>query len=157
MTEISERLRKFLREHHVEYRPIHHTRDYTAQQAAADTHTPGREFAKTVIVSVDGKPAMAVLPAHHSVDLESLREALGAEEVSLAGEQAIAELCPDCEVGAEPPFGNLYGLPVYVSRALTGDEEITFKAGTHEDVVRMRYRDFRKLVKPMEIEFSVGP
>lgn len=155
MPTISKQLQQFLSEHGVPYETIHHRRDYTAQETAADTHTPGKEFAKTVMLWVDGNYAMAVLPAHHMVDFEKLRQAIGAKEVKLASEDEIRELCPDCEAGAVPPFGNLYGLPVYLSQAMTTDERITFNAGTHEDVVRMRYEDFVKLVQPKILDFSV--
>jgi Ala-tRNA(Pro) deacylase len=154
MPSISKRLQSFLDEHAVAYETIHHRRDYTAQEAAAHTHTPGKEFAKTVILWVDGGYAMAVLPAHHMVDLDKLREALGAKEVKLASEDEIRELCPDCEAGAVPPFGNLYNLPVYLSEAMTDDERITFNAGSHEDAIRMMYKDFEKLVQPKVMEFS---
>jgi Ala-tRNA(Pro) deacylase len=147
-TMISNRLRNFLEEQRIPYHVIHHRRDYTAQGAAADTHTPGREFAKSVVLSVDGVHAMAVLPAHCRVDVEKLRRALGARDVQLVSEDDIQRLCPDCEVGAEPPLGNLYGLPVYLDRQMTADEQITFNAGTHEDAVRIRMNDFVRTVQP---------
>lgn len=158
MPTVSNRLKSFLSERAVAYETIHHHPRYTAQQIAADTHTPGREFAKTVILRVDGDWAMAVLPAHHLVDCEKLCQALGAKEVRLSSEDEIRDLirehCPECELGAVPPFGNLYGLPVYISAAMTADERITFNAGTHEDVIRMGYSDFEKLVQPRVIDFS---
>lgn len=154
MATLNQRLTAFLEAQAVDYEAIHHRRDYTAQEAAAHTHTPGREFAKTVIVWVDGSYAMAVLPAHHLIDLDKLRRALGARDVKLASEEEMRELCPDCETGAVPPFGNLYNLPVYLSTDITADEQITFNAGTHEDAIRMRYADFERLVQPHVLDFS---
>jgi Ala-tRNA(Pro) deacylase len=148
------RFKALLDDHGVAYEVIHHRRDYTAQETAADTHTPGRMFAKCVLIWRDGAYAMAVLPAHHVVDMRKLCQVLGAKEVKLASEEEIRELCPDCEAGALPPFGNLYDMPVYVSRALTDAEHITFNAGTHSDVVRMRYADWEKLAQPHVADFS---
>ena len=158
MPTMSVRLRSFLESHGVAYETIHHRPKYTAQEIAADTHTPGREFAKTVILMVDRDYAMAILPAHHMVDCEKVSQALGGREVRLACEDEIRDLirehCPDCELGAIPPFGNLYGLSVYVSVAMTEDEHVTFNAGTHVDVIRMGYLDFEKLVQPRLMAFS---
>lgn len=154
MSELPKRLHDFLEKRGVKYEVIHHRRDFTAQQTAADTHTPGREFAKAVFLCLDGKYAMAVLPAHRKVDLEALRTILGANEVRLATEDEIERLCPDCEVGAAPPFGNLYEIPVYMSEELTRDEQITFNAGTHEDAIRMSFRDYRELTQPHVIDLG---
>lgn len=154
MVTVSSKLTAFLDEHGADYEVIHHRRDFTAQHTAADTHTPGQEFAKTVVVLVGDNFAIAVLPAHHRVDLEELRDALGKREVRLASEAEIGRLCPDCEVGAEPPFGNLYYMPVYLSRAMVGNEHITFNAGSHEDAIRMRFADFERLVQPRVLDFS---
>ena len=148
MSEPTARLIRFLDESGAPYEKIPHRRDVQARETAADTHTPPEEFAKTVFVEVDGKYAMAVLPATHFVSERLLGDALGADHVRLASESQIEELCPDCEVGAAPPFGNLYKLPVYVSPALTKDEKITFNAGSHEHAIRMSYADFERLVKP---------
>lgn len=154
MSTLPRRLLSFLEEHAIDFETVHHRRDYTAQEAAAHTHTSGREFAKTVLIWIDNTYALAVLPAHHHVDLEQLRVALGAQEVKLATEAEMQELCPDCETGALPPFGNLYGLPVYVSTTLKAEDRITFNAGTHEDAIRMPYGDFTRLVQPQILDFS---
>lgn len=143
-----ERLTKFLDQNEVEYQLIHHRTDFTARETAADTGTPPAEFAKTVFVCVDHHFAMAVLPASDLLSEEKLRLALGANAVELASEEEIADLCPDCELGAAPPFGNLYGLAVYVSPALEQDEQITFNAGSHEEAIRISYREFKRLVEP---------
>jgi Ala-tRNA(Pro) deacylase len=154
MLAMAPRLQEFLDEHGVEYEAIHHRLDYRACKTAQDTHTPPGEFAKTVFVRVDGRIVMAVLPASKTVALGKLRRGLGARDVQLAREWEFSELCPDCEPGAAPPFGNLYDLPVYVSPALTRDDEITFNAGSHEDAVRMAYGDFERLVKPRVLPLS---
>ena len=148
------KFRSFLDQHHVKYEAIAHAPDFTAQETAAHTHTPGREFAKTVILETDEGHAMAVLPAHHRVDLAKVREALASRKVRLASEPEMARLCPDCETGAVPPFGNLYGLPVWVSPILAHDEWITFNAGTHQDALRMKFADFEKLVAPRVTDLS---
>jgi Ala-tRNA(Pro) deacylase len=156
MGTISKRLTSFLEQKAVPYEVIHHRRRYTAQRTAEEVHVPGIEFAKTVLVWLDGVPSMVVLPAHHHVDLDQLRHLTGARDVDLATEDEMVGLFPDCEVGAEPPFGNLYDLPVYVAAELAADEQITFNAGSHEEVIRMRYEDFERLVDPLLLRLSEG-
>ena len=156
MPSVAPRLKSFLEDRHVDYQTLQHVVDFTAQETAADTHTPGVEFAKTVLIEVDGRPALAVLPAHHKVDTERLRTALGAHDVHLADELTMGELCPDCDAGAIPPFGNLYDLPVFLSEAMTEDEKITFNAGTHRTALRMRFKDYEDLVHPRVVDFSWG-
>jgi Ala-tRNA(Pro) deacylase len=154
MSEILQRLHDLLDESGVNYEVIHHHPDYRADKTAEDTHTPASEFAKTVFLWIDGSYALAVLPATHTVSERKLARSLGAEEIRLASEWEMVDLCPDVEVGAAPPFGNLYDLPVYVSPLLTRDERITFNAGTHEDAVRMSYADFHRLVQPHVVPMS---
>jgi len=154
MTEIAERVRTLLEENEVEYEQIHHEQDFTAMETADHTHTPGRRFAKAVVVRVTGRHALAVLPSHHVVDVERLAFALGGKDVELASEDEIDEFS-DCEAGAIPPFGNLYGLPVYVSPALAQEERITCVAGSHAEAIRLAYRDFARLVQPRQLDFSV--
>ena len=151
-----QRLKDFLDEHQVKYVLISHSRAFTTQEIAAATHIPGKELAKTVIVDVDGKTAMAVLPGSQKVDLALLRDALGAERVALAKEAAFRDRFPECDLGAMPPFGNLYGMPVYVADSLTEDEEIAFNAGSHTQLVKMAYRDFERLVQPEVMRFAVN-
>ncbi len=151
----AQKVKAFLDNSHVKYETIHHSADFTAQQTAAHTHTRGREFAKTVIVRLPDGFVMAVVPAHHRVDLAKLAEIAGATEVQLATEPEMDRLFPGCDTGAEPPFGNLYGLPVWVSSTVAADERITFNGGTHEDAVRMRYADYARLVHPYVADFSV--
>jgi Ala-tRNA(Pro) deacylase len=157
MKTVPGRLVSFLDENGVTFETLHYPLDFTAQEKAADTHTPGIEFAKTVLVQVDERYAMAVLPAHHRVDLERLRSLLGARRVRLAHEDETAPLFPDCDVGAEPPFGNLYEMPVYLASAMSDDRRITFSAGTHEHVIRMGFTEFRRLARPEVLDFSEAP
>ena len=148
------RLKSYLDEERVSYHDIPHETQYTSQETAANTHTPGRKFVKTVVVRYQGHFAFVVLPAHHRLDLAKLRTALDVSEVALATEDEMKRLIPDAEVGAEPPFGNLYRLPVFSSSALSQDDWITFNAGTHRDAIRMRYPDFVRLVQPSELPTS---
>ena len=145
MSGIAKELHRYLEEKGVAYEVIHHKPDFTARDTALDTHTPPEEFAKIVFLAVDGSFAVAVLPATDFVSEVKLRLAIGAGGVELASEDEIRGLCPDCDLGAAHPFGNLYGLPVYVSPSLEEDETITFNAGTHEDALRIRYADFKRL------------
>ena len=142
------KLRQFLDSHNVKYRVISHAPAYTAQEVAASAHIPGKEVAKTVIVKLDGKVGMAVLPASYHVNLEALKKAVGAQSAELASEGEFKELFPDCEVGAMPPFGNLYDIPVYVAEKLAADEEIAFAAGSHTELIRLSYADFERLAQP---------
>lgn len=145
---LATRLKEFLRKNNITFETIVHTNIYTAQGVAAATHTPGREFAKTVIVNVDGAFAMAVLPACDVVDLALMEKDMGAAHVRLADEQEFAQRFPDCEVGAMPPFGILYNMPTYVDEVLENDDWIVFNAGTHREAIRMAYQDFVTLVDP---------
>jgi Ala-tRNA(Pro) deacylase len=150
------RLKEFLDTNHVKYVAIRHSAAYTAQEIAALAHIRGKEMAKTVMVKVDGKMAMAVLPASHKVDTSLLKAVAGAESLALATEAEFKGLFPDCEAGAMPPFGNLYEMPVYVDAALTKDEEIAFNAGSHNELIRMAYREFERLARPVVAAFSAG-
>lgn len=152
----AKKLRTFLDNHHVKYVTIRHSKAYTAQQVAASAHIPGQEIAKTVIVRKDGKLAMAVLPASYQVDFDLLKKSTGAKELELANEQDFKAMFPDCEVGAMPPFGNLYDMEVFVAETLTEDEEIAFNAGAHTELIRMSYEDFEKLVEPKILKFSAN-
>ncbi len=144
----AKKLKKFLDSHDVKYVSISHSPAYSAQAIAEMTHIPGKELAKTVIVRIDDKFAMAVLPASYRVHLGHLKVSASASHVELATETEVENLFPDCEKGAMPPFGNLYDIDVYVAEQLTEDEEIAFSAGLHTEVVRMSYKDFDKLVSP---------
>ena len=151
------RLMDFLDRNAVHYITMRHSPAYTAQGIAASAHIPGREFAKTVIVLLDGRPAMAVLPAPRKVLIDGLRAATGAAEVKLATEHDFMDLFPDCELGAMPPFGNLYGMEVFVGQELAQDEHIVFNAGTHHELIRMAYADFERLVRPRVVKLAAAP
>jgi Ala-tRNA(Pro) deacylase len=149
------RIKEFLNSRNVKYVSIAHSPAYTAQEIAASAHIKGQELAKTVIVRLDGKMAMCVLPASHHVDFGMLKKSTGAREASLVPEQEYIKLFPGSEPGAQPPFGNLYGVDVLVSRALTRDEEIAFNAGSFSELVRLSFDDYMSLVKPAVMDFSV--
>jgi len=148
------RLQDYLDTNQVSYTVCTHKQAFTAQEVAAAQHVKGKELAKVVIVKTRARFLMTVLPATHRIDFSKL-EAVLQEEVSLATEEEFQGLFPGCETGAMPPFGNLYGLPVYVDKALEENQEIVFQAGTHVQTVRMRYQDFKELVKPTVAAFAV--
>jgi Ala-tRNA(Pro) deacylase len=148
------KLRDFLDSHNVKYVVISHSLAFSAQEVAAMLHIPGREMAKTVIVNVGGKLAMAVLPASFNINFQRLMLAMGTGDAYLAPEAEFQELFPDCELGAMPPFGNLYGMDVYVAESLAEDDEIAFNAGSHTDLVKLSYADFAQLVKPKVLSFT---
>ena len=144
----SERLREFLDRNQVEYTHTVHPLAYTAREVASAEHLPAREVAKTVIIWGDNGYHMIVLPASKVVDFQELRTALGLSHARLATEQELGQLFSDCDLGAMPPFGNLYDMPVYVDGGLALDEHIAFNAGTHRDVIHMRFEDYKRVVKP---------
>ena len=148
------KLREFLDRNQIQYLVISHSVACTAQGIAALTHIKGKELAKTVMVLVDGRLAMAVVPASLRVDLHRLKKYLGAETVELATEQEFRGRFPDCETGSMPPFGNLYGMDVFADESLADDKEISFNAGTHRELVRMRFEDFERLTKPFVIPIA---
>ena len=152
-----ERLEAYLREHRVPFTTQRHRAAFTAQEIAASEHIPGRIVAKVVMVFADGKMTMLVLPASHRVDMGRVCDTLGARSAYLAGERELSMTFPDCEIGAMPPLGNLYGVPVYVDRMLTEGETIVFQAGTHIVTISMRYADFARLVQPTVVEFAYHP
>ena len=149
------KIRDFLDSQHIRYFIISHSPAYTAQEIAAAAHVPGKELAKTVVVTIDGKMAMAVLPASNKLDFDKFREAVGTRDVELAAEEDFADMFPGCEVGAMPPFGNLYGMETFVAETLAEDEEIVFNAGNHKELLRLSYADFERLVKPLVVKMSV--
>ena len=148
------KLKEILKTRHVHYTSIPHSVAYTSQEVAALTHMPGKELAKIVMVKVDGKLTMTVLPASYHADLEMLREAIGADKVELAKEEEFNQVFSDCEEGAMPPFGNLYGLDEYVDDSLMEDEMIAFNAGSHFELVRMSFHDFEELAHPKIAHFA---
>jgi Ala-tRNA(Pro) deacylase len=154
---ISRTLNAYLDHERVHYDVLPHPEAFRAAEIAHTLQTPEKEMAKVVIVKVRERFVMTVLPAHWNVDLRRLRTVFATPQVRLATEDEITGLFPDCEVGAMPPFGNLYGLPVYVDQSLTEDEEIVFQAGTHSDAIRMRYWDFASLTFPVVEDFHRSP
>jgi Ala-tRNA(Pro) deacylase len=148
------RVMEFLDESSVSYEVMEHTPVFTAQQMAALEHEPGKFVAKPVIIKADDKYMMCVLAACYKIDLGELKNKLGAKKVELADENEIGEIFDDCDLGAEPPFGNLYDMPVIMDKALEDDDHILFQAGTHEQAIRMDMGDYRKLVKPKVLNFT---
>jgi Ala-tRNA(Pro) deacylase len=149
------RLTEYLDNHNKKYVVIRHSPAFTAQEVAASAHIPGKDLAKTVIIKVDGEMKLAVLPSTYQVDFNQLKESLNADNVELATEEEFESLFPDCELGAMPPFGNLYDLDTFVAESLTEDEVIAFNAGTHKELVRIAYQDFEELVDPEIIPLGV--
>lgn len=145
---ISNKLSELLKEKNVDYEVLHHPVTYTAQETAASVHRPGREVVKSVILTDGSACAMAVVDAPHQVDLNKFAGLSGMENPSLAGESKIRELFPECEPGAMPPFGNLYGIQVFVDSHLEKDDTITFNAGSHFEAIRMKYADFKDICGP---------
>jgi Ala-tRNA(Pro) deacylase len=150
------KLREFLDSHAVRYFVVSHSPAYTAQEIAAAAHVPGKELAKTVMVCINGKMAMAVLPASRQLDFELLREVTATRDVELAGEKEFSGLFPECEIGAMPPFGNLYGLDVYVAEELEDDDEIAFNAGSHNELLRLSFEDYNRLVHPKIVKLALA-
>lgn len=154
---ISVRLKKFLDDNLVGFDVVQHDPAFTAQELAARMHVPGREFVKVVVVKLNGVFALTAVPAHRRVDLKALARAAGVRKCSLATENEFQQLFPDCEVGAMPPFGNLYNLPTYVDQEVAYNEVIVINAGTHAEAIRVRYGDLKRLVHPRVGRFAVPP
>lgn len=148
------KLKAFLDENKVKYVTIRHSNAYTAQEIASSAHVSGKEFAKTVMIKIDGRMAMAVLPASYQIDFEMLRNAFGTKKVTLASEMEFMNFFPDCEIGAMPPFGNLYDMEVYVAESLTSNKEIAFNAGNHTEIIKLGFDDYIRLVQPNIFKFS---
>jgi Ala-tRNA(Pro) deacylase len=145
---------EFLNQTGVSYTITEHSPVFTAQYVAQAEHEPGRYVAKVVIVKVDGEYMMCVLGACYKIDLQVLKNQLGAKMVKLAGEEEIVSLCSDCDVGAEPPFGSLYKLPTIMDRALEANDHIVFPGGTYDTAIHMNMTDYKKLINPRILEFS---
>jgi Ala-tRNA(Pro) deacylase len=148
------RVMEFLDKQGVSYEVTEHKPAFTAQHMAAEEHEPGRYVAKPVVVEADGKNIMCVLSACYKIDLRKLKSQLGAKSVELVGEDQMAKLLPDCDLGAEPPFGNLYDMATIIDKAMEQDDHIIFQAGSHEKAIRMSMADYKKLVAPNVLEFS---
>lgn len=148
------KLKAFLDESKVKYLTITHSSAFTSQEVAASAHVLGREFAKTVMIKIGHEMAMAVLPASYQIDFDMMREIFGTKNVSLATEPEFRDRFPDCELGAMPPFGNLYGMKVFVAESLTVNSEIAFNAGSHTELIRLSFADYKRLVNPRIMKFS---
>ncbi len=150
----SKKLKEFLDSHGIKYVSTGHSPAYTAQEIAAAANIPRKCLAKTVIVKIADKLAMAVLPADCRVNFDLLKDVTGADKIELASELGFKDSFPDCDVGAMPPFGNLYRLEVYAAESLAKNEEIMFNAGTHSEIIKLAYKDFENLAKPKVANFS---
>jgi len=150
----AKKLKEFLDDHQIKYTTIRHSQAFTAQEIAHSVHISGKDVAKTVIVKVDGKLAMVVLPASDQVVFSFLKDITGAENVELATEREFKDRFPGCEIGAMPPLGNLYDMDVYASESLGEHDEIAFNAGSHTELIRMKYSDYERLVKPKVVRLS---
>ncbi len=148
----TQKVREYLDENDIRYILIVHSPAYTAQEIAEKAHIPGRTLAKSVILKTDGTLAMCVLPASKRLDLQKCKAALKSENVRLATEDEFRKYFPECELGAIPPFGNLFGLPVFVSKELSRNKELAFNAGTHREVIKLSYDDYQRLVKPKVLD-----
>ncbi|MGD1155516.1 MAG: YbaK/EbsC family protein [Terriglobia bacterium] len=151
---IPQRIRDYLDSHNVSYETLHHSQAFTGQEVAHSLHVSGKKCVKAVAVRGDSKPVLAVIPASHRLDFQELRVSLEVSRLEMLPESELVGLFPDCDLGAVPPFGNLYGIDVWVDRGVADAEEMLFCAGTHEDCIRMRYSDFAKLTLPRLGRFS---
>ena len=148
------KVKEYLDKNNVKYIIISHSPAYSAMEIAASAHIPGKDLAKVVMVKIDGKISMFVLPAAYKVDFNLLKKGINANAIELATEDEFVDMFPDCELGAMTPFGNLYNMEVYVAEKLTLDEEIAFNAGSHSELFKMYYKDFERLVKPKILKFA---
>lgn len=151
LTELTE----FLESNETTFSVLNHPKAYTAQEVAARAHIPGEEMAKPVMANIDGEMVMLVVPSTHRVDFDRLKEVLGVKEAELATEKEFEDRFPDCELGAMPPFGNLFDMDTYVDQALTEDEEIAFNAGNHRELVQLQYQDYEDLVQPEVVPLAM--
>lgn len=152
---IPKKVKDFLENERVGYQLLQHDRLFTAAEIAGAKHIPGQQMIKIVIVNIDNQFVMCLLAATHHLDLEKFKKAVGAKEIRLANESEMLTLFPDCEVGSEPPFGALYDLKVFADPVLKKDDEVAFNAGTHTDLIKMRYEEFLRLVNPKFVDMGV--
>jgi Ala-tRNA(Pro) deacylase len=151
---IPQRIRDYLDSQNVSYEAIHHSQAFTAQEVAHSLHVSGKKCVKAVVAEADHKIVIVVMPASHRLNFQELKSVLKVNQLEMLVESELVDLFPDCDLGAIPPFGNLYGIDVWVDRAVASTEKIVFCAGTHEDCIRMRYSDFAKLTRPFVGQFS---
>jgi Ala-tRNA(Pro) deacylase len=151
---VSQRILEHLDSQKLSYELVPHAQAFASQEVAQTLHVSGKRFAKAVVLDADGRLLMAVLPASHRLDLHRLKEELNVKKLEMVPEGELAKFCPDCELGAFPPFGHLYGMDVWVDRSLGQSEEIMFNAGSHTEAIRMKYSDFAKLATPHVARFA---
>mgnify|MGYP001557866953 FL=1 len=151
---IIRKLQDYLDANNVRYVILSHSLAFTAQEVAASAHVPGQEIAKTVVFWMDGAMALAVLPGSRMIDFTLLKKGAVAKDVEIAAESEFSDAFPQCELGAMPPFGHLFGMKTFVDASLADDKEIAFNAGTHRELVRMRYADYERLTDPTIVRFS---
>jgi Ala-tRNA(Pro) deacylase len=151
---IPQRIRDYLDSQNVPYETLHHSQAFTAQEVAHSLHVSGKKCVKAVVASGDNNLVIVVMPASHRLNIQELKSALKANLLEMLVESELVELFPDCDLGAVPPLGNLYGIEVWVDRAVANAEKVLFCAGTHEDCIRMRYSDFAKVTRPYLGHFS---
>lgn len=151
---VDPKVKKLLDEKHVKYQILQHSLAYTAMEIAGAQHVPGKQLIKSVIVNVDGKYIMCVLPSTYLIHFDKLKKALNAKEIFLATEAEVKKLFPDYDIGTEPPFGEKYGLEVFLDRSVSENEDVVFNAGTHTDTIKMKYEDFANLFKVKIVHFA---
>ncbi|HEX2866915.1 MAG TPA: YbaK/EbsC family protein [Ignavibacteriales bacterium] len=151
---VNSKVKEFLEKTDIHYKNINHPLAFTAQETAASIHIKGKEFAKTVMIRIDGQLAMAVLPASHRIDFEMLKSILDADEVRLCSETEFRSKFPECEAGAMPPFGTLYDMDVYMAKCLLNNKEIFFNAGSHTDAIELTMDEFNRTVNPIVLDFT---
>lgn len=152
---VPKKIQEYLDKEGVAFEHLEHDRAFTATEVAGAQHVPGRQMVKCVIVKADEQFVMCLLPAIHYLDLDKFKTAIHAKQVRLANEEEMIKLFPGCETGSEPPFGALFEIKVYADKFLEDDNEVAFNAGTHVDVIKMKFQDFQKLVKPVFVEIGV--
>jgi Ala-tRNA(Pro) deacylase len=153
---LNDRARALLDSAHVDYETLPHREAFTAQGVAAASHVSGWQLAKVVVASAGGNPVMAVLPASCRLDLGKLSRVSGRSDLGLLSETELKRLFPDCEAGAMPPFGEPYGVPVFVDTCLARADDVVFQAGNHHEVVRMRYADYERLASARLADICTG-
>ena len=151
---IPQRIRDYLDSQNVPYETLRHSQAFTAQEVAHSLHVSGKKCEKVVVAEGDHKLVLVVMPAAHRLNFQELKATLKVNQLEMLVESELVGLFPDCDLGAVPPFGNLYGIDVWVDRAVASAEHVLFCAGTHEDCIRMRYSDFAKLTRPFVGRFS---
>ena len=153
---IPQKLAKFLKKHKVYYQVQVHPETFTASKTAQVEHVPGKMFAKVVLAKAEGTDVMVVLPSTRNVDLLKLSSALGKLDVRIEDEVEFKDLFPDCETGAMPPFGKVYGVPCYADERLCEGDDLYFNAGNHRETIQVSTADFFRVAKAIKGDFSIA-